>query len=241
MDFYLMTGFRKRTFPGTEGRLRTALPVDESSAEFDSDLKEWQPEILARYSHFIDDWDIGFYYFYGTSREPVLTPNVDGTALRQRYDLIQQVALDLQLTRDATLYKFEGILRKGQGHVFGAYVAGLEHTLFRVFDSNADLGLLAEYLYDDRDEISYPTIYDNDLFVGTRLGLNDVQDTSALFGLLVDLNNDSKTLRLEAERRIGDWWKVELESQWFANIDHNDPLWNFEKDNFLTITIKRSF
>lgn len=241
LDFYIMTGFRKRTFAGTEGRLRTALLVDEDDASFDSDLDEWQPELLTRYSHNIGDWDLGVYYFHGTSREPVLTSNEDGTELRPHYDLINQLALDLQLTHEATLYKLEGIVREGQGDVFSALVMGFEHTLFQIFGTNADLGLLVEYLYDERDEDAPATIYDDDVFFGTRLALNDVQDSGALLGIIIDMNNSSTSLRLEAERRIGDWWKVELESQWFANVDDNDPLWNFEKDSFIALTIRRSY
>lgn len=241
VDLYLMSGFRKRTFPGSDGRLRTQLPVDEDDAEFESDLDEGQPDVLARYSHYIGDWDVGLYYFYGTGREPQLIPAADGNRLIPRYEVTNQFALDLQLTREATLYKFEGIVREGQGRTFGALVGGFEHTLFQISDTDADLGLLAEYLLDDRADDAPPTFLDNDLFLGTRLSLNDIQDTSALLGMIIDLDNGSATLRLEAERRIGDSWKIEFESQWFMNVDDTDPLSNFEEDSFLTIRLSRFF
>ncbi|MEN8265258.1 MAG: hypothetical protein ABFR82_17565, partial [Nitrospirota bacterium] len=239
VDIYLMSGFRKRTFPGPEGRLRTASPVDEDAAEFESDLNEGQPDVLIRYSHFIGDWDFGIYHFYGTSREPILLPIPDDTQLKPRYDIINQAGLDLQLTREATLYKFEGIIREGQGRTFGALVAGIEHTLFQIYDSEADLGILAEYLFDDRDDDAPVTFQDNDLFLGTRLSLNDIQDTNALLGVIIDLENSSTTLRLEAERRIGDRWKIEFESQWFLNIDDTDPLSSFKEDSFFTLRLSR--
>jgi hypothetical protein len=239
VDLYLMSGFRKRTFPGPEGRLRTALPVDEDSAEFESDLDEGQPDFLTRYSHFIGDWDIGIYHFYGTGREPVLLPAADGTEFKPRYEVINQAGVDLQLTREATLYKFEGIIREGQGRTFGALVAGVEHTFFQIYESEADLGILAEYLLDDRDDDAPVTFQDNDLFLGTRLSLNDIQDTSALLGVVTDLENSSTTLRLEAARRIGDRWKIEFESQWFFNIDDTDPLTNFKEDSFFTLRLSR--
>jgi hypothetical protein len=239
VDLYLMSGFRKRTFPGPEGRLRTAIPVDEDAAEFESDLDEGRPDVLIRYSHFIGDWDFGIYHFYGTGREPILLPIPDSTQFKPRYDIINQTGLDLQLTREATLYKFEGIIREGQGGTFGALVAGIEHTLFQIYDSEADLGILAEYLFDDRDNDAPVTFLDNDLFLGTRLSLNDIQDTSALLGVITDLENSSTTLRLEAERRIGDRWKIEFESQLFFNIDDTDPLSNFKEDSFFTLRLSR--
>lgn len=239
VDMYLMSGFRKRSFPGPDGRLRTAFPVDEDTAEFESDLKEGQPEVLSRYSHYIGDWDFGIYYFYGTGREPVLSPIPGSMRLRPRYEIINQIGFDLQLTREATLYKLESIIREGQGKTFLAMVSGIEHTLFQVFGSNADLGILAEYLFDGRDDDAPVIFQNNDLFLGTRLSLNDIQDTNALLGFIVDLENSSTTFRLEAERRIRDRWKIEFESQWFLNIDNDDPLRNFEKDSFLTLRLSR--
>jgi hypothetical protein len=241
VDLYLMSGFRKRTFPGAEGRLRTAFPVDDDAAEFESDLNEGQPDVLTRYSHYIGDWDFGIYHFYGTGREPILLPIPDSTQLKPRYDIINQAGLDLQLTREATLYKFEGLIREGQGKTFFALVSGIEHTLFQIYNSNADLGILAEYLFDDRDDDAPVIFQDNDLFLGTRLSLNDIQDTSALMGVIMDLENSSTTLRLEAERRISDRWKIEFESQWFFNIDDTDPLSSFKEDSFLTLRLSRFF
>ena len=46
-----------------------------------------------------------------------------------------------------------------------------------------------EYLYDGRDSFEAPvTSFDDDVFVGTRIALNDVQDTSMLIVGVVDRN-----------------------------------------------------
>ena len=51
------------------------------------------------------------------------------------YDLIQQAGLDVQYTRDAWLWKLEGILRDGHCDLFAAAVGGFEYTLYQVFQS----------------------------------------------------------------------------------------------------------
>ena len=43
-DFYLMTGFRERTFSGRDGRLRPQLPVDNDRVLYEDDLEEWNPD-----------------------------------------------------------------------------------------------------------------------------------------------------------------------------------------------------
>ncbi len=242
LDVFVLPGFRERTFPGRKGRLRTALPVDEDAAEFDSDLEQAHVDVAARYAHFFGDWDVGAYYFYGTGREPRLVPNATATRLEPRYDLIHQGGLDLQYTQDAWLWKLEAIVREGQGGVFAAAVGGFEYTFFQVFESAADLGLLAEYLYDGRDEDKAPpTSFNNDFFVGTRLALNDVQDTTALLGAVVDVEDRSTALFVEAERRLGDSWKLELESRLFLGVSDSNPLNAFEDDDFVVLRLSYFF
>ena len=242
LDLFALPGFRERTFPGNDGRLRTALPVDEDAAEFESDLEVLHVDAAIRYSHFIGDWDIGAHYFYGTGREPRLVPNAAGTRLEPRYDLINQVGVDIQYTTDAWLWKFEGIVREGQGDTFAAAVGGFEYTFFDILETDADFGVLGEYLYDGRDRDDAPvTSLDNDIFVGARLALNDVQNLSALVGTVIDIDNQSTSLFLEVERRIGDNWKVELESRWFLGVDKKDPMESLQDDDFITLRLSRYF
>ena len=242
LDLFALPGFRERTFPGKDGRLRTALPVDEDAAEFESDLEELHVDAAIRYSHFIGDWDIGGHFFYGTGREPRLVPNAAGTRLEPQYGLINQVGVDIQYTTDAWLWKFEGIVREGQGDTFAAAVGGFEYTFFDVLETDADFGVLGEYLYDGRDRDDAPvTSLDNDIFVGARLALNDVQNTSALVGTVIDIDNQSTSLFLEVERRIGDNWKVELESRWFLGVDKKDPMESLQDDDFIMLRLSRYF
>jgi len=238
---FILAGFRERTFPGQDGRVRTPLPVDTDNPEYESGAEQNHVDVALRYSHYLGDWDFGAAVFRGTGRAPRFRVNDTGTALIPVYDQITQFGADVQYTREAWLWKFEGIVRSGQGDTFAATVAGFEYTRYQLRETSLDLGLLVEYLYDGRDNAAPVTIYDNDIFVGARLALNDTQDTSLLMGGVVDLEDQSALFSIEAERRIGDGWKVEIESRWFINVAQDNVLQPVEKDDYLTVRIRRYF
>lgn len=241
---YVMPGFREQTFAGREGRLRGPIAVDDDSASYQSSLGRLHPDLALRYSHFIGDFDIGAHAFYGHSREPNLVPFVGsgGLALRPHYELITQAGVDLQYTREAWLWKLEALVRDGHGDPFVAAVGGFEYTEYQIFETDADLGLLAEYLVDGRSERDAPsTTFQNDIFLGARLALNDVEDTSILAGGLYDLEHGSTSFRVEAETRIGESWRAEIEGQFFTHAAKDDPGAVFENDSFLTLRMTRFF
>ena len=240
-SLFVLPGFRERTFAGETGRLRTPLPVDEEAVRYESQAEDWSTDVAVRYSHFLDEWDIGLSYFYGTSREARLVLSDDLTAFEPRYDQIHQFGLDLQYTKDAWLWKFEGIVREGQG-TFGALVGGFEYTFYQIKETPADLGVLSELLLDGRDDDKAPpTAFDNDIFLGARLTLNDIDDTAVLAGTVVDLETQTTSFRLEAERRFGENQTIEFESQWFANVDDDDPLASVEDDSYVLLRFTQFF
>ncbi|NIT13505.1 MAG: hypothetical protein GTN99_04455, partial [Candidatus Dadabacteria bacterium] len=161
LEFFYLPFFRERTFPDDDARLRGPFPIDDNNEAYESDAKEFHPDFAFRWFNTLGDFDIGAAFFRGTSREPRLIPrlNQNGTVILDPfYDIIDQESLDVQWTRDAWLIKFEGITRGGQGDRFVATVAGFEYTVFQIFGSAADLGILSEYLYDGRDRGAPPTV-----------------------------------------------------------------------------------
>lgn len=238
---FLLAGFRERTFAGEKGRLRGPLPVDTDNPQYESGAEEKHVDYALRYAHYIGDWDFGAYVFHGTGREPRLQVNGSGSALLPIYDQITQFGTDLQYTHEAWLLKFEGIVRSGQGDTFAASVAGFEYTFYQIGESAADLGLLVEYLYDGRDNQAPGVLFENDAFIGTRLSLNDTQNTSLLLGAIIDIEDQSTSFSIEAERRIGDSWTIELESRWFANAEKGNPLQFIEDDDYVTLRLQKYF
>lgn len=238
---FLLTGFRERTFAGEDGRLRTPLPVDTDNPQYESGAEDQHVDLALRYAHYLGDWDVGAYLFHGTGREPRLQINNTGTALIPIYDQITQIGTDLQLTHEAWLIKFEGIVRSGQGDTFAASVAGFEYTFYQVGESVADVGLLLEYLYDGRDTDAPPVLFQNDLFAGARLSMNDTQDSSLLAGAIVDVEDQSTSLSIEAERRIGESWTIELESRWFVHTASGNLLHFIKNDDYITLRMRKYF
>ena len=161
----------------------------------------------------------------------------EGDRLVPIYDQMTQFGVDVQYTAEAWLWKLEAIARDTRVDSFMAAVGGFEYTFYGVKDSSADVGVLLEYLYDGRNGVSPPTAADNDLFVGTRLALNDADDTSVLAGVAVDLDTHELFLNIEAERRFGDSLSVELQLRSFMNAEPADALFTVEQDDYLQLRL----
>ncbi|MEM6490377.1 MAG: hypothetical protein AAF684_00510 [Pseudomonadota bacterium] len=243
VGLFVMPGFRDRTFVDGRNRNGFALPVDADDPDFEAGAGRWHPDLAFAYSHFIDEFDFRVSHFYGHSREPrlVQTPGADGPKLVPAYDLIHQTGVDGQATLGPALWKLEAIHRRGQGDPFFATVAGVEYTLFSFADGRGDLGLIAEHLYDGRDDDAPTTIFDNDLFLGARYAFNDVSDTEILGGGVVDLENGATALSLEFETRLFDNWSIEADARGFVAIPDDDPLSASERDSVLQIRLNRFF
>jgi hypothetical protein len=244
LTLFVLPRFRERTFPGRAGRLRGALPVQTDRSRFESPLREWHPDLAARGTLVLGEWDVGVAQFFGTSREPRLVPELDGAGrpgLIPHYDRISQTSLDAQLTRGRWLWKLEAIGRTGHGRPFLAAVAGVEYTLVGVAGTAADLGVLVEYLHDGRGRRAPATIFDDDVFLGVRVILNDPERTQLLAGALVDRRTGATILSVEASRRLSDWWTIALEGRMFLNVPRADPLFGVRRDGFLEVRLVRFF
>ena len=240
-DLFLLPGFRERTFPGVEGRLRTPLPIDDNQTTYESGAEERHVDWAARWSHAVGIFDFGLSHFSGTSRDPRLVPGLSVAGepvLVPLYDLIDQTGLDLQATAGSWLWKLEAIRRSGQGDAFTASVGGFEYTFWGLAGTNLDVGVLSEYHWDERGKFA-TSPFDDDLFVGTRVAFNDVQNTQVLAGAIVDRDSDARILLFEASRRIGSSWVIEVETRAFSGQPPTDPLASVRSDDYVQIGIQR--
>ena len=236
-EMYVLPWFRERTFPGPNGRFRAPLPVDGDGAIYESSSGQSHVDFALRYSHYIGDVDLGVHVFEGTSREPRFTLAAEGDRLIPIYEQMTQAGLDIQYTREAWLWKFETIARHTQSDSFLAAVGGFEYSFYGVRDSATDLGILVELLYDGRDEYAPPTPFDNDVFVGARLALNDASDTSVLAGIAIDVETQETFFSLEAERRFGDNVSAELRLRAFANSEPGEALYALQRDDYVQLRL----
>ena len=238
---FVMPYFRERTYAGPDGRFRPMLPVDTDNPIYESSAGDTHVDLALRYSHYIGDVDIGLHAFSGTSRQPRFVLASDAQSLLPVYDQIDQFGVDLQYTRNAWLWKLETIARDGHSHTFAAAVGGFEYTLYQVGDSSADVGMLLEYQYDGRDRREPVTFADNDVFVGTRLALNDVQDTAVLAGVSYDVDTGETFFNIEAERRFGEDWFAELRVRAFSGAQPGDSTYWLQADDYAQLNIARYF
>jgi len=239
LDLFALPYFRERTFPGRKGRLRFPLVVDTDNARYESADKERHVDFAARYSKSIGDWEIGLSNFNGTGREPTLLLEFDpngGPVIIPYYEQINQTGLDVQLVAGEWLLKLEAIYRSGQGKSFYSATGGFEYTFVSVFDTGLDLGIVGEWIYDDRGE-NAATLFENDGVLGLRLALNDAASTELLAGLAQDANTASRALTVEASRRIGSSVKASLEAWAFFDSPRSDILYSLRDDDFVKLEL----
>ncbi len=244
VNLIAMPYFRERTFAGPQGRPGASPVIDTDRAIYESSLGRRNPDLALRYSTVLGDWDLGLSHFHGTSREPgmVSGTNAAGDDIWvPRYEIIDQTGIDVQATVEEWLWKMEGIVRSGHGDTFAATSVGVEYSFFGLVDEAGDLGLLAEYHYDGRDADAPGTLYDNDLFFGMRLTLNDTDDTDFLAGVLIDRISQSQSFTVEADTRLNDNWTLEAELRITNSLTSKDPSFESRRDSHLQIRLARYF
>lgn len=239
LDLYVMPYFRERTFAGPEGRpgiprVNTDRPIYQSSDE------DKHIDLAMRWSHSFDDIDVALSWFDGTSRAPILTPTLLSPTdfeLRPYYQQITQLGVELQANLESSLLKLEMINNQNDREDYWALQGGIEYSQYGIFDSNADLGWLIEYAWDERGKDADST-FQNDLFFGNRLALNDVDSSELLFGFSYDLDHQSTSVLIEGSRRFGQSVKVSLDARFFESSENEDPLYLFRRDDHLQLTVQ---
>jgi len=239
LDLFLLPYFRERTFPGEEGRFRGAIPVDTDGARYEHPDEERHTDLAARLSGTAGIIDFGLSWFRGTGREPTFLPGIapDGSAiLVPFYEQIEQSMVDLQAVAGEWLLKLEALERSGQGETFTALAAGVEYTFTGLLGSNLDLGFITEYARDSRGNDS-TSAFQDDVMLGLRLAMNDFSGSELLFGYIHDTDLDSRILRVEGNRRIGDRMKISLEGGAFLKIDPADVIYGLRDDDYVIVTL----
>ena len=233
LSLYLLPYFRERDYAGDEGRFRTQWLINNDNAQYQSSKEENHSDIAIRYSMFMNDWDVGLSYFKGTDREPILLADTTSQQLVPYYQQVNQFGADIQLTRDAWLWKLETIYKSSDIDNFWAGVYGLEYTFYSVASSDTDIGLLAEYLYDDRNERSPITQFQNDIFIGMRTTLNNTSDTTILIGGIFDADNNEQFYSIEAQHRLSNHFKLECNARIISHASSEQPLNSIKQDSYL--------
>jgi hypothetical protein len=244
LDLYWLPYFRERTFAGTSGRLRGSAVIDDDKTEYESAAEEWHSDWAFRYSHFFGDWDIGISQFIGTNREPTLLDgtNSNGDDIKiPRYEQIRQTSLDVSFVTGEWLWKGEALYRAGQGNDdYFAWTGGFEYTFTRVWNSQMDLGVIGEWMFDTR-EGEATSAFENDLAGGLRLAFNNSASTEALFGWVQDIGSQARFLFLETSHRFGDDLLLTAEFRTFINQPATDFFFEQRDDEILQVELAYYF
>ncbi len=243
LDFFVLPGFRERTFPGAQGRLRSHPRVDTDHALYASSAQQQHIDFAARWSQYLGEWDLGLSMFHGTNRDPLFQPRLTDDfelVLVPYYEIMTQGSVDLQATLGEWLWKFEAIYRDSDSDAFYAATGGFEYTQVGIFDSASDLGWVAEVMLDQRgDDATWP--FNHDAFLGIRWTANDAQSTELLAGAIVDWENGSTLFNIEASRRLGENYKLSLQLRSWLDIDTHDLQYGVRQDDYLQLELARYF
>ncbi len=126
-----------------------------------------------------------------------------------------------------------------------AAVMGGEYTFYSVLGSTADIGLLAEWNYDERGRRALPRrqpmTLDNDFFFGMSLSFNDVESTMITAGFLMDASRETRTLAAEFDRRLFDQWSLHVAANTILSIDPADLQYVGRRDSFFEFHMEYNF
>jgi len=117
---------------------------------------------------------------------------------------------------------------------------GFEYTFSGIFNTPADVGVIAEYIRDERGEEA-TTPFQSDVAIGVRLSFNDPASSEALIGVVQDVESSARLITIEASRRFGSTWKANLELGAFSDIPSDDPLYGLREDDYLRLELAYYF
>ena len=102
------------------------------------------------------------------------------------------------------------------------------------------LHLHKQYHNDDRNNDS-TDIFQNDLFLATRLNFNDTDGTEFLTSITLDTDGGGNTSTLELSSRITDNIRVTGSYNAYWSVNEKDILYSFRRDNYFLINITNYF
>ncbi|EQC52137.1 hypothetical protein [Bacteriovorax sp. DB6_IX] len=234
---FVLPYFREQTFPGKKGRYRGAYVVDTDTVEYTHKDGQNHIDYALRWSHYYGDLEWGVSYFRGTNRNPFFKVLPTGK-LAPIYTQMQQYSIDAQYIVGDWLLKTEVLTRDSEREKrYLSTVTGFEYTFSNIKQTGLDIGVLTEWVYDERELQSQLGFYHHTFF-GTRIALNDAKSTEFLAGGFINNQTaDLASFRVEGSRRINENWKWELEANLVSSPKKNSQLASFKNDDYLQFKI----
>lgn len=229
LDLYWLIGFRERNFSGEDGRPGFPFSVLTEDAVYESSAAQYRSDFAVRWVQSFGELELGLSHFSGTNRDPSLVPRLtllnglpDSVVLVPHYDVIEQTGIDAQYFLGDWVFKLEAISRSGQGNRYAAATIGFEKTFVGFAGSRGDLGIIAEYLYDERGSQG-PALGQDDIALGFRYAFNNSAATTVLLVTLLDNESHEYLTTFEASSRLGERLRITIEASFFGNTRRVEP------------------
>ncbi len=224
VEGFILPGFRELDFGADGRRWGLGMPVDDSRSTFESKSGRWNVDYALRLSGTVDDLEYGLSAFNGTLRQPEFRFDAETSSLIPHYGQGQYFGLDLQYTQGSSLLKFEGnYLASNENEDYLALVYGIEYVLGSAFGMGWETTLFAEHNLDSRDNDA-PSVYQNDLFVGTRINFANANDTELRFGTMIDMDYGGILGSIRLNTRLAGQMRLETEYIFVNSDDPSDAL-----------------
>ena len=248
LDFYYLPFFKNSSQIGQNGRLRLSKPIENYDIVYEGGAGSKVPSWAIKWENSFGMLDFSLQGFRGNSRESSTIAKLENLQLKyfQGYERISQLGTYLQLISGPIIYKLEAIKRNGQKNAknirenFYSYTLGMEYLINNLFENKWDLTSFIEYHNDDRNNDS-TDIFQNDLFLATRLNFNDTDGTEFLTSITLDTDGGGNTSTLELSSRITDNIRVTGSYNAYWSVNEKDILYSFRRDNYFLINITNYF
>lgn len=226
IELYTLYDVRDAWYPGEDGRLRYPILVDNDEAEYDrGQTGRW--DFAVRYKTRWGDADLALSHFYGMSRDPYYVFNSDfnDPRLIPVYEKVNQTSLEWVLPWQMLLLKGEAIVQTGGVEQYESVAVGMEYPWGPVGDTQVDLTLYSEAIWDSRDNIP-TTLFDHDVALAGRLSFNDSADSHLMLGAIVDYEYNEAAGFLFFTRYLADSLVLNVAAQAFHD---REPRLNTEE------------
>ena len=242
LDFYILPS-QSNIYPKSDIRSQQSLNISSSNL-YSKGADNNNIGIALRWSGYLNEYDYGLSYYKGNTKDPAF--NVVSNTLVPNYSEITQIGLDLQATKGDYLFKGEIISRSNQYNANGLIeeyhgsILGIEHSLYGVFEKNWDLANIIEYSSDSRGSKSHHG-FQNDLFYGARLVLNDIEDTQYFLSIQSDLEKNSRALTFNYESRFLSQIRGGIDIYLPLNLEEDIHQSSFKDENNIKVYSSYSF
>jgi len=243
-NFWLLPYSRERQLAYGEDRFRN-FPLEKRDGEFEKGQNN--TAVAIRANRVDDQIEFSVSYYYGHARMPWFELQLDNsnqpTGLTPMYDLINQASFEMLWLPGNSIVKLESFYQKNKVDDFFAAGIGFEREIPKLGTGNASLSFYGEAYYDGRDQnLSQAlAIFQRDIFLGTRLALNDVSSSEFQFRWTYDLEYESSLIDIRAERRIGKNWFLNAVLYKFLHVESDPALETFQNDDRLRMNLIWNF